>query len=174
VRGSGKADGRRTQARRTLVAMRERLRVVALGVLAACGGGDDDGGPTPRAGEPCTAGSAAHCGIAEGNDEKLDAVLACEDGTWTQLLWCGQDEHCHDDGDRGAVVCSKVNDEIVYGEFNGPCDVDAGHACSIDRRYAMVCANAKWIIDTNCSTDVLECTLVEGDCDDPEGCIACQ
>lgn len=157
--------------------MHERLRWVALGLLTACGGDDGDTGPTPRAGEPCTMGAAARCGIAEGNDEKLDAVLACDDGVWTQLLWCGQGEQCHDDRERGAVVCSKDNEELVYGEFNGACDVEGGQACSIDRRYAMHCEGGVWSIESNCSTDVLDCTLVDAQddpsCSDPAGCIAC-
>ena len=105
-------------------------------------------------------------------------MLACEDGTWTQLLHCGDGEACRDDAERGAVACTvDANDEIVYGEFEGPCEVDGGEACSTDRSYAMICEGGSWTIGTNCNSEVLTCALLGSEddpmCSDPDGCIGC-
>lgn len=137
----------------------------------------EDGGEAPRVGEACETGAAARCGIATGADDREDTIVVCENEVWTSALGCEQGETCFDDDARGAVGCTVINDEIVYGEYLGPCDVAGAQACSFDRDFVIGCEQGEWALARNCSTEALSCDLVTPDedaqCDAAE-CVGCR
>ncbi len=106
-----------------------------------------------------------------------NAVLVCDDGTWSEALSCGTGETCSDDEVRGAVACTDKFDQLIYGEQSGPCAVDGAQSCSFEREFVLLCEDGNWSIGTNCSTDVLLCTLLTGDddpsCSSADGCLSC-
>jgi len=128
-------------------------------------------------GEACAAGEVARCGIGEGTDDREDTIVVCTDGAWTEALTCDQGETCFDDAARGAVGCTVINDEIVYGEYLGPCDVAGAEACSFDHDFVIACEGGEWTIARNCSTEALSCALVSSDEDEQCGgaeCVGCR
>lgn len=153
------------------------LRLGVLGMLLGCGSDPADG-PTPRLGEACEQDKTTRCGIDGGTDAELDTVLSCENGKWTQAVACGDGEHCAEDPSRDAVSCTDINDLHVYALLHGPCEVAGAQACSYDRDFSLLCEGGEWQLETNCSTNVQACSLIDaGDdpsCSDDDGCIVCR
>ena len=151
------------------------LRPLAIGGILACGG--DEGAAIRRDGDPCDDGEPARCGRSEGSDGARNAVLVCDRDTWSEALDCGAGETCRDDEGRGAVVCTDELDEVIYGEHTGACAVAGARACSFELDAILRCEGGTWIIDTDCTTDILHCAFVpaedDADCADPDGCLVC-
>lgn len=154
--------------------VRRACAALLLGWLAACGD-DGGGGPTPRVGEDCPDEGLLRCGIGDIADAQ-DTIVRCDHGSWVEALACGTGEACENHSERGAVSCSMVNDLVIYGDLNQPCEASGAQACSLDRDFVLHCEGGTWTLQTNCSTEVMRCGYRdEGDegCTDAAGCVVC-
>ncbi len=135
-------------------------------LLGACG--EDD--PVVLLGDACDAENTVVCAKVTTGSERFENVAVCRDGTLELLVRCTGIESCIDPA-PGVAACTDINTYVPYAIVDASCPSADERACDLDRDNVLVCTDGMWTEDSDCTTDVQQCTVPNGEdtpvCVDP-------